>query len=149
MRGFSTRTAALIPRSTRGLVIACAPEAAEDLAADGVVPVAEGVANRARAGGPRAPTEHLVLGSEEDFGVFPIGKALEAGPGHEIARGPLPHVADHAPAAQRRQVPRVGADGGGTEGELIDVGEGVVGPLVAPGVGPLGGGRSIPPSRGL
>src|SRR3954453_23417893 len=138
MRGFSTRTAALVPRSNRGLVIACAPEAAEDLAADGVVPVAEGVAYRARAGGPRAPAEDLVLGSEEDLGIFPVGKALEAGPGQEIAHGPLPDVADHAPAAQRRHVARIRAHGSRAEGELVDVGQRTVSGLVAPGEGPLG-----------
>ena len=62
------------------LGIAGAPEAAEDLAADGVIPVAEGVAHRTGPRGPRAAAEDLVLGAEEDLGVLLIGKALEAGP---------------------------------------------------------------------
>src|SRR5512145_1383902 len=81
-----------------------APEAAEDLAANGVVPVAEGVAYRTGAGGPRATAKNLVLVAEEDLGVLPIGERLEPGPRPEVARGPLPDIADHAATADGRAV---------------------------------------------
>src|SRR3954469_18834950 len=102
MRGFARTErarAALV-----GSGIAGAPEAAEDLAADGVIPVAERVANGAGTRGPRAAAQNLVLGAEARFGIFLVGEALESGPGPEVARRPPPHVADHAVAADRRDV---------------------------------------------
>src|SRR5690242_7822604 len=117
MPGLGTRSGRLA--RVRALGIAGAPEAAEDLAADGVVPVAERVANRPWAGGPRAAAQDLVLGAEEDLGVFLVGEALEPGPRREVARRPLPHVADHPMAADRRDVLLVTPDRRGAERELV------------------------------
>src|SRR4051812_10221648 len=101
--------------------IAGAPEAAEDLAADGVVPVAKRVANRPGPRGPRAAAEDLVLGAEEDLGILRVRETLEAGPRPEITGRPLPHVADHAVAADRRDAGRVAPNRRGAEGELVDI----------------------------
>src|SRR5690606_7561698 len=54
------------------------PEPAEDLPPDGVVPVAEGPADGERVGCPRAASQHLVLGAEEDLRVLPVGEGPEA-----------------------------------------------------------------------
>src|SRR3954454_5905510 len=94
MRASATQWAA----EERVLCIASAPKAAEDLAADGVVPIAEGRANGVRPGGPRAPAQHLVLGAKEGLGVLRIRPGSEARPPVEVARGPFPHVSDHAVA---------------------------------------------------
>ena len=40
----------------------------------GQVPVAEGVAGHARAGGPRAAAQHPVVGAEEDLRVLAVGE---------------------------------------------------------------------------
>src|SRR6476619_5728911 len=105
MPGFAKRSTGRIGRVLARLGIAGAPEAAEDLAADGVIPVTERVADRGRSRGPRAPAQDLVVGAEEGLGVFLVGKALESGPGPEVARRPLPHVADHPVTANGRHVP--------------------------------------------
>src|SRR5690349_16894376 len=127
------RAAAWPYRAEPGLIILCAPEAAEDLAADRVIPVAEGAADGAGPSSPRATAEHLVLGTEEHLGVLGIGECLEPGPRSEVTRGPLPHVADHAGAAERRDVTRVGAQRRGAEPELVQVGQLAARGLLAPG----------------
>src|SRR3954447_17718381 len=83
-----------------------ATEAAEDLAADRVVPVAEGAPDRGVVGGPGAAAQHLVLVAPEDLAVLRVGEGLEAGVRTEVGGGPLPHVADQA-------VHALGADAGG------------------------------------
>src|SRR5690242_2330736 len=103
MPGLGTR-AGRLARVRAKLGIAGAPEAAEDLAANGVVPGAERVADRAWTGGPRAAAQDLGLAAEEDLRVFRVRKALEPGPWAEVARRPLPHVTDHAMAADRGDV---------------------------------------------
>src|SRR5258705_11321520 len=102
MLGFWTRSTGREARVRARLGIAGTPEAAEDLAADGVIPVAERVANGARPRGPRAPAEDLVLGAEEGLGILPVGKALEPGPRAEVARRPFPDVTEHPVAADGR-----------------------------------------------
>src|SRR5512147_207185 len=106
MLGFWTRSTGREARVRARLGIAGAPEAAEDLAADGVIPVAERIAHGPRPRGPRAPAKDLVLGAEEDFGILGIGEALEPRPGAEVARRPFPDITDHARAADRRDVGR-------------------------------------------
>src|ERR1041385_2331774 len=87
-----------------GLGIGGAPEAAEDLAADRVIPVAERAAHGTGACRPGATAKYLVFGPEEGLGVFPVGERLEAGISVEVAGGPFPHVPDHAITAERREV---------------------------------------------
>src|SRR5687767_13038380 len=134
---------------TSGLRITGAPEAAEDLAADGVVPVAEGVANRTGAGGPRPPAKDLVLVAEEGLGVLGIGERLEARPRPEVAGGPLPDITDHAATADGRAVPRVRGHRRGAEAELIQVGERTRRRLIPPGIAELARGAGVPRCRRL
>src|ERR1700694_635035 len=93
-------------RESGRLVIARTPEAAEDLAANRIVPVAEGVANRTRPRGPGSAPKHLVRASKEGRRVFAVGKGRESRPRKEITRGPLPHVTDESVAAHRRDARR-------------------------------------------
>src|SRR5687767_11384429 len=74
-------------------VISRAPEAAENLAADGIVPIPERIADRSRTRRPGPTAKHLILGPEERLRVLPVGKALEAGIRQEIAGSPLPDIA--------------------------------------------------------
>src|SRR5687768_17899638 len=75
--------------------IAGAPEAGEDLASYGKVPVPERRAGHERRGRPGPAPQHLVVGAVEHFGVLLVGERGEAGVGGEVGRGPLPHVAQH------------------------------------------------------
>src|SRR5690349_24105155 len=149
MPGFWTRSTGPLERVRARLGIAGAPEAAEHLAANGIVPVAERVADRAWPRGPRAPAQDLVVGAEEDFGVFLVRKRLEPGPRPEVARGPLPHVADHPVAADGRHVAGIAPDRRGAERELVHVGECAIRRRVTPGEGALGAGGRIPRGRRL
>src|SRR3954465_14908652 len=76
-----------------------AAEAGEDLAALGEVPVAEGHARHPPARGPRAAPQDLVGGAEEDLRVLAVGVGRETGVAAEVARRPLPAVAEHAECA--------------------------------------------------
>src|SRR5690348_13016190 len=97
------------------LVIAGTPEAAEDLAANGIIPVTERIADGPGPRCPRSAAQHLVLAAEEHFRVFGIRKRLISRIADEIARRPLPHVADHSVAADRRPVVPIRAGCGNTE----------------------------------
>src|SRR5687768_6855031 len=66
-------------------VISHAPEAAENLAADRIVPVPERIADRSWTSRPGPAAEHLILGSEERLRVLPIREVLEAWIRQEIA----------------------------------------------------------------
>src|SRR5439155_24745878 len=92
-----------------------------DLAALRVVPVPEGRRGDGRPGGPRAAPEHLVAVAEEDLRVLAIGEGAEARIGAEVARRPLPRVADHPAHAARGGAVRVGAGGGRAEAGLVEV----------------------------
>src|SRR3954466_4092525 len=71
-------------------------ESAEDLSADGIVPVPESVANGARPGRPGAAPQHFVLCPKKFLGVLLVWKRLETWIAAEIARSPFPDVADHS-----------------------------------------------------
>src|SRR5438094_9519771 len=83
-------------------------EAGEDLAPLRQVPVAEGVADGDRARRPRAAAQHLVAAADVGRRVLAVRKRLETGIGLEVARRPLPDVADHLMAAEEAPAPRVG-----------------------------------------
>src|SRR5262245_59772127 len=124
MRGLGCAIAVVL-----SLGIASTPEAAEDLAADRVVPIAEGGAHGARARCPRPSAKNFVFRAEEGLGVFGVGKWLEAGVLSEVAGRPLPYVADHPVAADRGDISGVRSDGCRVERGLIQVGQ-----LRAPGL---------------
>src|SRR5262245_39687441 len=98
-------------------------EAGEALAALREVPVAEGVPGDERLRGPRATAQDPEALAEEDLAVLGVGESNEPGVGREIARRPLPDVAQHLMAAEEADAARVGADGRGREGVLIEVGQ--------------------------
>ena len=87
-----------------------AAEAGEDLAADGVVPVAERDAHRGRIGRPRPALEDPVLVAPEHLGVLRVGEGGETGVGREGGRRPLPHVTEHLVHAPGADVLGVGPD---------------------------------------
>src|SRR3954463_14022513 len=152
MRGLGCGWAATAEADQPDLVfsgISNAPEAAEDLAADGVIPIAEGIANRSWAGGPRAAPKNLVLTSEECLGVLRVREALEIGVRLEITRGPLPDVTNHPGAPDRRNVRRITADRGGAETQLIHVGQLPASRRFSPGVAALAALGGIPGRRCL
>src|SRR3954466_13419077 len=103
------------------LGITRASEAAEDLAADRVIPVPEGCPGDQRPGCPGAAPEDLIFRSEKDFRVLGVGERLVVGVRLEVARGPLPDIANHAVAANRRDVPEVGANRRRAERQLVDI----------------------------
>src|SRR5690606_25998129 len=111
--------------------------AAEDLAAEGGVTVAERSPDGTPAGCRRAPPEHAILVSEEDLRVFRVGEGPISGVGAEPSRGPFPDVAEHVPAAERRDPAWVAADARGAEHLRIQIGARGVGRLVAPRVAAL------------
>src|SRR5450631_1514553 len=86
----TTHSSADLPRSG----VASAAEPREDLSPDRVVPVAERAPDRhgVRTEGPAA--QHLVLRAKEDQGVLGVRERRETGVPTEVARGPLPDVAD-------------------------------------------------------
>src|SRR5205085_5318323 len=99
----------------------------------------------------RAPAQDLVVGSEEDLGVFAVGKAGEAGVAVEVGRGPLPDAAEQVLDAVRRRAVGVRTDLVRAEppAGLPEVGGGSVGDI-GPGDGSLhrvAGARV--PTRGL
>src|SRR5262245_15631093 len=72
----------------------------ENLPALREVPVAEGVTDRDLRRRPCAAAQHLVTRSEVHLGIFGIREDAEARVRKEVARRPLPHVADHLVAAE-------------------------------------------------
>src|SRR5262245_60199661 len=102
----ATRPMRVTPRNlfiSRLTSILCQSDSGEDLPALRQIPVAERRRRHARTGGPRAPAQRLVAVAEEDLRVLPVGMGLEAGVAAEVARGPLPYVAEHAQHAVRRR----------------------------------------------
>jgi hypothetical protein len=74
-----------------------------------------------RRGGPRAAAQHLVARAEEDLGVLAVRVGAEARVAAEVARRPLPDVAEHAQRAARA-APSGWRHRLGAEGALIEVG---------------------------
>src|SRR6185312_6394306 len=115
-------------------VVPRAAKPAENLPANGIVPVAKGVANCPRPRGPRPAAKHLVLIAEEDLRVLGIRIALEPRIPHEVARRPFPHVADHSAAPDWRYVALIRADACRPERQLIHVrhagGRGIIAPRI-------------------
>src|SRR5690606_5150151 len=72
-----------------------------------------------------------------------------SGVGAEPSRGPFPDVAEHVPAAERRDPAWVAADARGAEHLRIQIGARGVGRLVAPRVAALRARRRIPRGGGL
>src|SRR5262249_38496007 len=103
-------------------VVLHAPNAGEDLAALGQVPVPEAGADHVAAGGPGAAAQHLVGVAEEDLGVFGVWESLEARIRGEFRAGPLPNVAEHLDGAAGGRRIGVGTRGSASEGELVEVG---------------------------
>src|SRR5262249_49266464 len=126
------------PLARRG--VPGAPEAGEDLPPDRVVPVAERAAAGHRIHRPGAAAQHLVLRTEEHLGVLPVRKGDEPRVPGEVARGPLPYVADQLPHPVRRGTGRVAADRGRAKPGTAQVGQLRGGILVAPRIaaGPPG-----------
>src|SRR5437867_4297616 len=128
-------TASIATPSAASSGVGGTAEAGEDLSPLGQVPVAEGVADGDRPRRPRAAAQHLVAAAEVRIGILAVREGLEAGVGLEVARRPLPHVADHLVAAEEAPPARVGADGGRCERLLVEVrvvvGRGQVAPRVA------------------
>src|SRR3712207_3118173 len=120
------------------LGIAGAAKPDEELAPDGEVPVAEGVADRAGTGGPRAAAQHSVALIKEDLRVLRVREALEARVGGELAGGPLPDVPDHAQRTVGTRPRRERADLSRLEGELIQVRPLRRGRRLSPRIKPLG-----------
>src|SRR5262245_48938720 len=122
--------------------VSCAAEAAEDLAADGVVPVAEGAAYRDGIRSPGTAAEHAVAvvtpaRAVEHLAVLAIREGTEPGVGLERRRRPLPHVTE-----QPEHPPWVGAVGIGRDRgrpvvTLAEVGAPFVRLIVAPRVAAL------------
>src|SRR5438034_568246 len=106
---------------SRSSCVTRATETAEDLPSDRVIPVSEGVADRAGAGRPRSASQHLVVGTEELLGVFLVGKGLKSGIAAEVTRCPFPDIADHSIATNWRNIAIVSANRCGVECKLIDV----------------------------
>src|SRR5205814_2919443 len=77
-----------------GTGVARGTKAGEDLAADGIVPVAERRATRHWIHGERAAAQHFVGAAEERLRVLAVRPGGEARVGQEVARCPLPHVAN-------------------------------------------------------
>src|SRR5258708_12298237 len=73
-----------------------APKAGENLAANGIVPIAERRTRHVTRCRPRASAQHLVLGPEEHLGVLRVRECPEAGMSREVAVRPLPDVAHHS-----------------------------------------------------
>src|SRR5262245_59155799 len=128
--------------------VACTAEAGEDLAALWQVPVAERVASDQWLRGPRPAAQDLVALAEVNLRVLRVRERDEAGVGPEVARRPLPHVAQHLVAAEVADAAWVRADGGGGEGGLVEIGEVGRGDGVAPGMA-AGGSALQVPCRGL
>src|ERR687885_1286211 len=133
----------------RPLRVLCAAQAAEELAPDREVPVAEGVAHRGRAGSPRATAQNLVTGPEEDLGVLLVGEGFEARVGAEVAGGPLPDVPDKPQDPVGARPFGVRPDLRRPESELIEVGVCGRGGIVAPRIKPLGPRIGVPRGRFL
>src|SRR5205823_5288807 len=98
-----------------------AANAGEDLAPLREVPVAEGGADYVSPRRPRAASQDPVAGAEEDLGVLAVRERAKAWVGGELARGPLPDVAEHLDGAAHRRRVRVRAGGGAAERELVEV----------------------------
>src|SRR5581483_10851280 len=98
--------------------VARTAEAGEDLAALGQIPVAERTARDDGLRRPRAAAQHLVAAPEVHRRVLRVWERLESRIGSEVARGPLPHVAQHLMAAEVALSLGIGADGRGGEGPL-------------------------------
>src|SRR4026207_1946840 len=92
-----------------------AAESTEDLSSDWIIPVTERVTNCAGTRCPRATSQHLVLRAEEFLGILLVRKALKPGIAVEVARCPLPDIADHPITADWRDVALVAVDGRGVE----------------------------------
>src|SRR5215212_8889182 len=101
--------------------VARAAEAGEDLPPLRVVPVAERVADHAEARRPRAAAEHLVLVAEEELGVLAVRVRPKARVRAEVARRPLPRVADHAEDAVGRLTLGIRPRRGRAETGLVEV----------------------------
>src|SRR6476469_6825836 len=149
MRSVAGEGAAYRAVAVAGSGIARTAEAGEDLPANRIVPVAERRPSDVRRGRPRAAAQHFVLGAEEHLRVLGIREGLVARIAAEVRRRPLPHVADHAVAPDRRHVLRVRADLRGAEAELVDVRVLARRTLVTPGVELPAAERGIPRRRSL
>src|SRR5205807_8250153 len=97
-------------------------KAAEDLAPDGEVPVAEGVARHRRSRRPGRAAQHHVLAAEEHLGVLAIGEAAKTRVAPEFAAGPLVHVTEQLLAAECAGPGGIGSDRRGSETALVQVG---------------------------
>src|SRR5262249_740307 len=72
-------------------------EAGPDVSPIGHVEVAIGVIDQTRTGGPTTAAQYFLI-PEPRCGVFLVRSRSEPWIGHEVARSPLPHVADHLAA---------------------------------------------------
>jgi len=81
--------------------VAGAPESGKDLPSDRVIPVTERTPHSDGICAERTTPQHLVVDAEEDQGVFVVGKGGKARVAAEVARGPLPDIADELVHAKR------------------------------------------------
>src|SRR5919204_2381869 len=128
----------------RGVVTsACRrPEAGEDIPAVALEEVAPRGADEARARGPASALEH-VLGAEVRLRILAVGVAHEPRVRFEGIRHPLPHVADHLPAADRTVARRQRAYVERAAGAVIEIRALGRGWPVAPGEPTLASGRRL------
>src|SRR5262249_56678844 len=124
--------------------VASTAEAGEELAALRQVPVAEGVAGDQGLRRPGPAAQHLVALAEVDLRVLGIREGDEAGIGREIARRPLPDVAEHLMAAEVAHPPRVRSHGRRRERALVEVGQRARWLRVAPGITARGALLEVP-----
>src|SRR6185369_14236919 len=89
--------------------VAGTAESGEDLTALRKIPVAEGVADRDRGGGPGAAAQHLVPAAEMHLRVLRVRERFEAGIGKEVTGGPFPYIAEHLLAAEIAGAGRIGS----------------------------------------
>src|SRR3989442_11817815 len=115
------------------------------------VEVPPGVAQQASPGCPAAAAQHLVRSREPGLRILLVRVGDEAWVGLEIARGPLPDVADHLPAAVRAVAGGMAPDVDPPSGTAVEVRAALVLRVVSPGESPLprpGGPQPPPPPRG-
>src|SRR2546425_849538 len=114
------------------------------------VEVPPGVAQQASPGGPAAAAQHLVGSREPGLRVLLVRVGDEAWVGLEIARGPLPDVTHHLPAAVRAVAGGMAPDVDRPSGAAVEVGAALIGRIVSPGESPLPrrGGPEPPPPLG-
>src|SRR2546425_2059298 len=112
------------------------PEAGEDVAPLPLEEIAPRAPDQARARRPASALEHVLL-AEMRLGILLVRVAHEPGIRLERVGHPLPHVADHLPAADRTVAGRQRAHVERSAGAVVEIGARGRRRRVAPGETPL------------